>query len=138
MAEPPAGRPEFEWDDEDLLPGYRPPAPVDSEVRPATDDDTSPQPDLTFTAKVVEWRGPAPFHFLVAPEDARAWLASVMKEVTYGWGMIPVTGVIGDTEFTTSIWPRQGAFYVPLKDAVREAEGIGLGDTVTVGLTIRA
>lgn len=100
----------------------------------ATDDG----PDLEFTAEVVEWRGPAPYYFLVTPPEESEWLADVMPEVTYGWGMIPVTGVIGYTEFTTSIWPRKGTFWVPLKDAVRASEGIELGDLVTVQLRIRA
>ncbi|WP_298748036.1 DUF1905 domain-containing protein [uncultured Serinicoccus sp.] len=94
-------------------------------------------PDLEFTGEVVEWRGPAPFHFLVTPPEESEWLTEVMREVTYGWGMVPVSGRVGGTDFTTSLWPRQGAFWVPLKDAVRRAEGIELGDTVTVGLTIR-
>lgn len=137
MSDPtaPATRPEFEWDDEDLPASYRPPSPVDDEAE--TEIEPSSTPDLTFTTTVVEWRGPAPYHFLVAPEPEAEWLAEVMREVTYGWGMIPVTGVVGGTEFTTSIWPRQGAFYLPLKDAVRHAEGIELGDTVTVALTLR-
>ena len=94
--------------------------------------------DLEFSAEVVEWRGPAPFHFLVTPPEESAWLGDIMREVTYGWGMIPVTGRIGTTRFTTSLWPRQGSFWVPVKDAVRAAEGIELGDVVTVGRTIRA
>lgn len=93
--------------------------------------------DLTVTGEVIEWRGPAPFHFLVVPEEETAWLTDVMKKVTYGWGMIPVAGRVGRTDFTTSLWPRQGSYYVPLKDAVRQAEGFQLGDTVTVELTIR-
>lgn len=101
------------------------------------DEPGTPEADLVFTAPVVEWRGPAPFYFLVAPDPEAEWLTEVMREVTYGWGMIPVTGVVGETEFTTSLWPRQGTFYVPLKDAVRAAEGIELGDAVTVALTLR-
>lgn len=96
-----------------------------------------PEADLTFTAEVVEWRGPAPFHFLVAPPAEAAWLQEIVREVTYGWGMVPVTGLIGDTEFTTSLWPRQGSFWVPLKDRVRTAEGIELGDVVEVALWLR-
>ncbi|OLT14795.1 hypothetical protein BJF80_12010 [Serinicoccus sp. CUA-874] len=99
--------------------------------------ETTP-PDLEFTGEVVEWRGPAPYHFLVVPEHECAWLTEVMREVTYGWGMVPVTGRVGATGFTTSLWPRQGSFWVPLKDAVRHAEGIELGDRVTVALTIRS
>ena len=94
--------------------------------------------DLSFTAPVVEWRGPAPFHFLVAPPEEAAWLQEIAPEVTYGWGMVPVSGRIGATGFTTSLWPRQGSFWVPLKEAVRAAEGIELGDLVTVELTLRA
>lgn len=94
--------------------------------------------DLEFSGEVVEWRGPAPYHFLVAPPAEAEWLRDIMRDVTYGWGMIPVTGWIGDTEFTTSLWPRKGgSFWVPLKDAVRAAEGIELGDVVRVRLSIR-
>lgn len=93
--------------------------------------------DLEFSGEVVEWRGPAPFHFVVAPAEESRWLTEIMRDVTYGWGMIPVLGQVGTTEFTTSLWPRQGAWWVPLKDAVRRAEGIELGDVVTVELTIR-
>ena len=93
--------------------------------------------DLIFAAEVVEWRGPAPFYFVVAPPDECGWLTEIMREVTYGWGMIPVSGRIGRTDFTTSLWPRKGTWWVPLKDAVRRAEGIDLGDVITVALTIR-
>jgi hypothetical protein len=92
--------------------------------------------DLEVTGEVVEWRGPAPFHFVVARGEEGAWLGEVMREVTYGWGMVPVRGRLGGTAFTTSLWPRQGDFYVPLKDAVRRAEQVDLGDVVTVALWI--
>lgn len=95
-------------------------------------------PDLEFTAEVIEWRGPAPFYFLRTPPEESEWLTAIMREVTYGWGMVPVSGRIGGTDFTTSLWPRQGSFYVPLKDAVRRAEQIDLGDRVTVALAIRS
>lgn len=104
---------------------------------PDRDTGLGGEADVTFTGEVVEWRGPAPFYFLVAPPEEAEWLTGIMREVTYGWGMIPVTGRIGRTTFTTSLWPRQGSWWVPLKDAVRRAEGIGLGDTVTVSLTVR-
>jgi hypothetical protein len=56
--------------------------------------------------------------------------------VTYGWGMIPVRGRIGETDFTTSLWPKDGGYVVPLKDAVRKPALLELGDEVTVRLTI--
>jgi hypothetical protein len=50
--------------------------------------------------------------------------------------MIPVAVRIGDTRWTTSLWPKDGAYVVPLKAAVRKAERLDVGDTVTVTLTV--
>ena len=38
--------------------------------------------------------------------------------------------------FTTSLWPKDGGYVVPIKDAVRRPEHLQLGDEVTVHLTI--
>ncbi|MGI8536677.1 MAG: DUF1905 domain-containing protein [Mycobacteriales bacterium] len=50
--------------------------------------------------------------------------------------MIPVTASIGATEWTTSLWPKDGTYVVPLKTAVRKAEKVELGDAVTVRLAV--
>jgi hypothetical protein len=92
--------------------------------------------DLRFTDAVFEWRGPAPYHFLRVPEDDAVEIQDVAAAVTYGWGMIPVAVTIGQTTWTTALWPKDGSYVVPLKDWVRRAEGIGLGDVVTVRLRI--
>ena len=52
--------------------------------------------------------------------------------LTYGWGVIPVQVRIGDTEWETSLFPKDGCYLVPLKDRVRRAEGLDEGDEVTV------
>jgi hypothetical protein len=92
--------------------------------------------DLEFSGPIHEWRGPAPYHFVAVPEDEVEQISDTAAFVTYGWGMIPVRGRIGDTDFTTSLWPKDGGYVVPVKDAVRRAEGLQLGDLVTVRLTI--
>ena len=92
--------------------------------------------DLVVTGVVWEWRGPAPFHFVSVPPEQAEVIADVAADVTYGWGMIPVAGMIGTTRFTTSLWPKDGAYVIPLKDAVRRAESIALGDVVSVSLHI--
>jgi Domain of unknown function (DUF1905) len=92
--------------------------------------------ELEFTDAVFEWRGPAPYHFVSVPEDDAAVIQDVAAAVTYGWGMIPVAVTVGDTTMTTALWPKEGTYYVPLKDRLRDAEGIGLGDVVTVRLRI--
>jgi hypothetical protein len=56
--------------------------------------------------------------------------------VTYGWGMVPVEVRVGGTRWTTSLFPKNGGYIVPLKDRARAAEGIDVGDTVTVRLAI--
>ena len=56
--------------------------------------------------------------------------------MTYGWGMIPVTAQVGRTQWTTSLFPKDGGYIVPLKDAVRKAEALEVGDEVTVRLSL--
>jgi len=92
--------------------------------------------DLEFTAAVWSWRGPAPYHFVTVPEDESAELQEAAALVTYGWGMIPVEVRIGSTRWTTSLFPKDGGYVVPLKDVVRKAERIDVGDTVSVRLAV--
>lgn len=92
--------------------------------------------ELEFTDAVFEWRGPAPYHFVWVPEDEADEIQDVAAAITYGWGMIRVAVTIGATTWTTALWPKDGRYVVPLKDKVRNAERIGLGDVVTVQLQI--
>lgn len=90
--------------------------------------------DLEFSGEIIEWRGPAPFHFVPVPDEQSAAIEHVSSMVTYGWGVIPVRATIGATEFRTSLFPRGELYLVPLKVAVRKAERLELGDVVTVRL----
>jgi hypothetical protein len=92
--------------------------------------------DLEFIGEVWFWRGPSPFHFVTVPEAECGELATASALVSYGWGMIPVAARIGGTEWTTSLFPKDGRYVVPLKDRVRKAEGFEVGDAVTVRLTV--
>jgi len=91
--------------------------------------------ELEFSGEIWQWRGPAPYYFVTVPEEQSRDLKAVSAAVTYGWGMIPVRVRIGDTEWTTSLWPKEGRYVLPLKDVVRTAEGLEEGDTVMVRLT---
>jgi hypothetical protein len=82
-------------------------------------------------------RGPAPFHFVTVPEEQCTELAAVAADVSYGWGMIPVRARTGATEWRTSLFPKDGGYVVPLKDAVRRAERIDVGDVVALHLDVR-
>ena len=89
-----------------------------------------------MTGEVWEWRGPAPHHFVtVGPEECEL-LRETASAVSYGWGMVPVAIRVGATSTTTSLWPKDGGYVVPLKAVVRRGEGIEVGDVVTVVLTV--
>ena len=92
--------------------------------------------DLEFEGDIWSWRGPPPYHFVSVPVDECGEIAEAASLVTYGWGMIPVAVRIGQTAWTTSLWPKDGGYVVPLKDKVRKAEGLDVGDRVTVLLII--
>ena len=92
--------------------------------------------EWTFEGPVVYWRGSAPFYFIPLPEHVLDDLAPVANELTYGWGCIPATVTIGDTTFTTSMIPKDGGFLVPVKVAVRRAEGIDEGDRVEASVAV--
>ena len=93
--------------------------------------------DLTFTNTVIEWRGPAPYYYLPLTDEAAEDVHDVRKMATYGWGVIPVVARIGEVEFETSLFPKDGGYLLPLKDAVRKPSGITVGDAVSVELTVR-
>lgn len=92
--------------------------------------------ELSFTAEVIEWRGPAPFYYAVVPPQEAEEIADLSRELTYGWGCIPVLAVVGETAWETSLFPKDGGYLVPLKVAVRRAEGVDLGDLVDVSLEL--
>ncbi|WP_249216340.1 DUF1905 domain-containing protein [Nocardioides palaemonis] len=90
---------------------------------------------MDFSGTLVEWRGPAPYHFVPLPPDEADLVDEVKAEVVY-WGVVPVRARIGATSFTTSMFPREGTWFLPVKDAVRRAEGLELGDAVEVSLAV--
>jgi Domain of unknown function (DUF1905) len=94
--------------------------------------------NLEFSGEVWFWRGPAPWHFVTVPDKQCGALEAMSAAVSYGWGMIPVAAQIGRTRWTTSLFPKDGGYVVPLKVWVRAAEGLELGDVVTVRLTVDA
>ena len=91
---------------------------------------------LTISGDIFEWRGPAPFLFVAVPDDASRDIKALSSLVSYGWGVIPVTAQLGATAWTTSLFPKNGRFLVPIKKIVQTAEQVTAGDIVTIALTI--
>ncbi len=93
--------------------------------------------NIEFTGKIWTWRGPAPYYFVTVPAEQSSGIKAVSNLVTYGWGVIPVHARIGGTQWQTSLFPKDGLYLVPLKDAIRKAEGLAEGEVVTIWLEIR-
>lgn len=66
-----------------------------------------------------------------------AALRGLAKFASYGWGMIPVDARIAGVAFTTSLFPKDETYYLPVKLAVRRKTGLTAGDMVAVDLTVR-
>jgi hypothetical protein len=92
--------------------------------------------DLEFSGELWFWRGPSPWHYVTVPEEESGALEAVAGLVSYGWGCIPVRAGVGRTTWSTSLFPKDDRYLVPVKTSVRKAEGIELGDVVTVRLTV--
>lgn len=92
--------------------------------------------DFSFTGVMIEWRGPAPFYYVVIPSDICKEIKVAAKELSYGWGVIPVSAVIGNATFTTSLFPKNGGYLLPVKNSVRIPERLELGEEVKVKLVL--
>ena len=92
--------------------------------------------EFTFSGAIFEWRGPSPFYFIEIPSAQSAKIKERASQLTYGWGVIPVTGEIGDTEFTTSLIPKDGLYLLPIKNVVRFGENLEVGQEVQAKLTL--
>jgi hypothetical protein len=85
---------------------------------------------------MFEWRGPAPFYFVRVPAGHALAIRDIAPLVTYGWGVIPATVTIGSTTATTSLFPKDGGYLVPVKNDLRLPERLAVGDVVDVTLAI--
>lgn len=92
--------------------------------------------EFAFEGHVIEWRGPAPFYFVRVPTEESADLKEAARGVEY-WGQVPVEVRIADVAFTTALFPKDGHYLVPVKQAVRRATGLEPGDRCTMELSIR-
>jgi hypothetical protein len=91
---------------------------------------------LTFEGVIVHWRGPAPYYFVKVPERESADIKAIAKFVSYGWGVIPVGARIGESAWTTSLFPKDGGYLVPIRAVVKRAEALEEGQTVAIELNV--
>jgi hypothetical protein len=92
--------------------------------------------EIKFFGSVFEWRGPSPYYFIEIPAAQSAQIKERAAQLTYGWGVIPVTGVIGETQFTTSLIPKEGLYLLPIKNLVRFGENLEVGQYVQASIDL--
>lgn len=89
-----------------------------------------------FDAELWLWdaRQSDSWTFLNLPEEASAEIREVAGALPRGFGSVRVTVTLGATVWKTSIFPdaKAGVYVLPFKKAVRKAESVEAGDTVTV------
>lgn len=60
-----------------------------------------------------------------------------LEGMARGFGSLKVTATIGDSTWRTSVFPsREDGWMLPIKAAVRKAEGIGEGDEIDLVLEV--
>ena len=82
-----------------------------------------------WAARTEEWV------FLRLPDDVSAEIADVPRPRA-GFGAVKVSATIGGSRWQTSIFPERtgGPYVLPVKKAVRTAEGLEVGDVVRAGI----
>lgn len=93
---------------------------------------------FSFEAPVIYWRGPAPHVFAKLPAEVAEGLRRLGPSISYGWGCIPVEAVIDGVAFTTSLFPKDETYLLPLKVAVRRRIAIAEGRDVAVTMEVVA
>ncbi|MGN7970165.1 DUF1905 domain-containing protein [Microbacterium sp. 22296] len=93
---------------------------------------------VRFDGDVFRWeaRSDSDWYFVALPPELSA---DIRETQTFrrGFGGVRVEATIGGSSWRTSIFPQAGDVYVlPLKRAVRDAEGIDPGASVEVDLDV--
>jgi hypothetical protein len=92
---------------------------------------------FAFRATVIEWRGPAPYFYAPVPAEHVDAIRRASRVVSYGWGVIPVEAWIGGVKFTTSLFPKDDTYLLPIKLDVRRRAGITVGDAIDVKMSLQ-
>ena len=90
-----------------------------------------------FTAPLWEWAARSDrWTFVSLPTDVADEVLEHGAPFTRGFGSLRVDVAVGRTRWRTSVFPSDDTFVLPVKRAVRDAEGLETGDPVHVRLTL--
>lgn len=95
---------------------------------------------VSFEGEVFLWNGEGAWHFARVPSEVAEEIDDLVVGPRRGFGSLKVSARIGETEWTTSIFPEKQehgrTYLLPVKKAVRDVEGILADDVVRVDLVI--
>lgn len=96
---------------------------------------------VDFEGTVHRWdaRTDASWFFVDLPVDASEAIREMQDPaLRRGFGSVRVRATIGGSTWTTSMFPSDGTgpYVLPLKRAVRDAEGLGEGDTTSARVEV--
>jgi hypothetical protein len=74
--------------------------------------------------------------FVSLPTHVGDEVLDLCGDAARGFGSVRVEVTVGASVWRTSIFPSTDTYVLPVKKAVRTAEGIDLGDTVRVHLAL--
>jgi hypothetical protein len=91
-----------------------------------------------FTAELWAYPGKSAWFFVTLPKNESEQIKFLNNHKRRGWGSVPVKARIGETAWSTSIFPdsKAGAYLIPVKADVRKKERITAGDLVTVSVSV--
>ena len=94
---------------------------------------------IDFTAELWLWQAEkGAWHFLTVPPEESEALRLFSPEAGRGFGSVRVRATIGGSTWKTSVFPskERGGYILPVKKAVRSAEGLNVGSRAQVTLEV--
>lgn len=90
---------------------------------------------IEFEAELWEHEGQGAWCFVTVPEEPSEDIR-LSGAMPAGFGSYRVEAAVGATVWRTSVFPTSDCFVLPVKKAVRKAEGLEVGDAVAVTLDV--
>jgi hypothetical protein len=91
-----------------------------------------------FEAEVWEHDGPASWHFVSLPDEVADDIEERHGAAAAGFGSIRVEVAVGSSTWRTSLFPdrKRQTYLLPVKAAVRKAEGLHDGSRAAFAITV--
>ena len=85
--------------------------------------------------KVWRYQGESPWHFVYVPQKVSQQIRDMKRAGRNG--LVRIKATIGDTTWTTSLFPtKDGPYLIAIKAQVREREVIDDGDKVKISVAL--